>query len=67
MCMRVCRDIVVALDVGYPACVSTLDYVCQRYGARMVLVKVPIPLDEDALVAVRACVFDSCGRSCTSA
>ena len=47
-------DVLLALDISYGACLSTLDYVAQRAGARLVRVAVPWPLNDDALVAAVA-------------
>ncbi len=50
-------DEILILDHAYGACLNTLSYVCERSGAKMVVVDVPFPLEEPA--EVTAAVLDA--------
>ena len=50
-------DEILVLDHAYGACINTLSYVCERSGAKMVVVDVPFPLEEPG--EVTAAVLDA--------
>ena len=43
-------DELVAIDQGYNACMNVLDFVAERSGARVVVAKIPFPIDDPAQV-----------------
>jgi isopenicillin-N epimerase len=52
-------DELLTTDHAYNACKNVLDYAAERAGARVVVAHVPLPTDEDSVVAA---VLASCGR-----
>eukprot|EP00937_MAST-01D_sp_MAST-1D-sp2_P001798 g1798.t1 len=52
-------DVLLSLDIAYDACKSALDYAARRAGARLVRVRVPWPMEDDAVVAAVRCALDA--------